>query len=273
MLFAGLVVEQRAVLGEVCDEGGVNWPGTCAVTRARPGDDVRRALEEVQCDARVTVGVLRDRGKRIIVHAQLHRSEPALGVLQCALQDSDDVIEIERFEDVDLRPRQQRRVHLERRILGGGADQHDVSGFDPRQKGVLLRLVEAMDLVDEEERALAAATARLLGFRHHRADFLDAGQHGAEGDEPCVGGGRDQPGQRRLAGARRPPEDDRLESVLLDRGPQWPAGADECLLSDEFVQTCAAASARPAARMDRRPSPPQRRGHRTATSALCLDAS
>ena len=47
------------------------------------------------------------------------------------------------------------RVDLERRILGGRADQPDVARLDVRQESVLLRLVEAMNLVDEDDRPRA----------------------------------------------------------------------------------------------------------------------
>ena len=164
------------------------------------------------------------------------RPEPALRIGQRAPQDPDDVCRLERLEDVDLRPRQQRRVDLERRVLGRRADQDDVAGLDARQEGVLLRLVEAVDLVDEEDGAAAEPAPRFLRFGHHRADFLDAGQHGAERDEVRAGRAGDQPRQRGLAGARRTPEDHRLQAVLLDGLPQRPAGPDERVLADEFVE-------------------------------------
>jgi hypothetical protein len=66
----------------------------------------------------------------------------------------------QRLQHEHLRAREQRRVHLERRVLGGGADQHDVAGLDARQERVLLRLVEAVDLVDEDDRAAAGAAPR-----------------------------------------------------------------------------------------------------------------
>ena len=44
-------------------------------------------------------------------------------------------------------------------ILGGRADQDDVAGFDARKKRVLLRLVEAVNLVDEHDGALVHAGA------------------------------------------------------------------------------------------------------------------
>ena len=50
-----------------------------------------------------------------------------------------------------------------------------------RQERVLLRLVEAVDLVDEEDRALAAAArARVSASAIDLPQLLDAGEHGGE---------------------------------------------------------------------------------------------
>jgi hypothetical protein len=46
------------------------------------------------------------------------------------------------------------------------------------QKGVLLTLVEAVDLVHEEDGALAAPGVVRLGLCHDLADLLDAREHG-----------------------------------------------------------------------------------------------
>ena len=70
-----------------------------------------------------------------------------------------------RLELVDLRPREQRRVDLEVRVLGRRADQRQQAVLDAGQQRILLRLVEAVDLVEEEDRPPAARAepfARLL---------------------------------------------------------------------------------------------------------------
>ena len=43
--------------------------------------------------------------------------------------------------------------------------EHDVAGFDARQERILLRLVEAVDLVDEDDRAPAGHAAALFRAR------------------------------------------------------------------------------------------------------------
>ena len=81
--------------------------------------------------------------------------------------------------------RQQSRVELERRILRRRADQRDRAVLHHRQKGILLRAVEAMDLVDEQERALPLRAARARGVED-LLQFRDAGMDRRELHERVV---------------------------------------------------------------------------------------
>ena len=104
-----------------------------------------------------------------------------------------------------------------------------------RQERVLLRLVEAVNLVDEDDGA-RAILPRALGIGHDLLDFLDAGQHGGELDELRLGHARDDLRQRGLAGARRSPEDERANIVALDLRAQRLAGRDQMLLADKLIE-------------------------------------
>ena len=63
----------------------------------------------------------------------------------------------ERLELVHLRAGEERGVDLVVRVLGRRADQRHEARLDAGQQRVLLRLVEAVDLVEEEDRAPAGA--------------------------------------------------------------------------------------------------------------------
>ncbi len=130
----------------------------------------------------------------------------------------------------------ERGVDLEGGILGRGADEHDVAGLDAGQEGVLLRLVEPVNLVDEDDRPPAGRPPEPLRLAHHLADFLDPRQNGAERHEARLGRLRDDPRERRLARPRRTPEDDRLEQVALDRLAQRFPGREQILLADQLVE-------------------------------------
>ena len=80
----------------------------------------------------------------------------------------------------------------------------------------------------------AARVARALD---RFADVLDAGHDGRKLHEFRVGAARDEPRQRGLAGARRPPEDQRVQLPLLERLAQRLARSQHLLLADEFIES------------------------------------
>ncbi|MNS97600.1 hypothetical protein D3C72_1319390 [compost metagenome] len=57
---------------------------------------------------------------------------------------------VERFQHIHLRARQQRRVHFKAGVFSGGANKRHQARFDEGQQGILLRLVEPVDLVNEQ---------------------------------------------------------------------------------------------------------------------------
>jgi hypothetical protein len=72
-------------------------------------------------------------------------------------------------------------------------------------------------------------------FVNDPTQFLDSGEYGGERDE--VRGSRmsDESCQRRLARARRPPENHRMDSLPLDHFAQKAPGADEVILTDDIA--------------------------------------
>jgi hypothetical protein len=92
----------------------------------------------------------------------------------------------QRRRGVDAAAGEQRGVDFEGGVFGGGADEADAAALDVGQEGVLLGLVEAMDLVDEEDGARAVGGG-LFGVDHDLLDLLDAGEDGGELDEAGVG--------------------------------------------------------------------------------------
>ena len=141
----------------------------------------------------------------------------------------------ERLQLVDPGAREQRRVDLEVRVLGGGADQRHQPLLDRRQQRVLLGLVEAMDLIEEEDRR-GAHLAALAGALDHGAHLGAPGLHGALLLEGCAGGAGDDPRERRLAGPGRPVQDHRVRVAGLDRPPQRRVLAEQVALADELLE-------------------------------------
>ena len=107
--------------------------------------------------------------------------------------------------------------------------------LDVRQEGVLLALVEAMHLVDEDD-GRPARGARRLRPLDRLADVLDAAEHRRHGDELGVERVGHQARQRRLADARRAPQDHRVQPPGFEGDAQRLAGAEQVALADHLVE-------------------------------------
>ena len=115
-----------------------------------PRDDPGGDLERAERTARVAV---RGRDQEVAglgSEREPERAEAALAIGERPLEDLPQLRFAERMEHDHARARQQRRDDLEGGILGRRAEQHHGAALDVRQERILLRLVEAMDLVDEE---------------------------------------------------------------------------------------------------------------------------
>ena len=203
-------------------------------------------LEGVEGDAGVAAHDAGQRRQRLVRDLDAQRAEAALLVGERGAQDALDLLRRERLELEDAGAGEQRRDDLERRVLGRGADERDRAVLDIRQDDVLLRLVEAVDLVDEEDRALPLLAEPLACFSDDAAEVSDAGRDGGDGLEVGLRERGDDAGEGGLAGAGRAPEDHRGELVGVDGAAQDAPLADEVLLADELVE-----GARPHARGER----------------------
>lgn len=104
------------------------------------------------------------------------------------------------------------------------------------QQGILLRLVEAMDLIDEKHRRSTMVVQFSLGLVDGLPDVLHPGKHGRDGNEPAVGCTGGQTPQGGLAHAWWSPKDERMQLARLECEAQRLAGAQQVPLPDEFVQ-------------------------------------
>ena len=138
-----------------------------------------RALEDVERLPRVAAGevdevVERLVGERDAAGRPERAGQPALLVVERPPDDGRDVVVGQRLEAPDPHPRQERGVDLEVGVLGRRADERDRAVLDVRQERVLLGLVEAVDLVDEQDRPAAVEGEPVLRLGDRRADLGDA---------------------------------------------------------------------------------------------------
>ncbi len=189
-----------------------------------------RQLQRRERMPRVSGGCRRDRELHVVADRRLAERG------RTALQHGQQVVLRMTRELVQPAARDERADHRVERVLGGRADQDHEARLDDRQQRVLLRLVEAMDLVDEEHRALPARAQPLAGARDHGLHVGLAGRDCGELLEDRPRARRDDARERGLARAGRPEEQRRGDAVLLDRAAQRGALADQLGLARELVQ-------------------------------------
>ena len=170
------------------------------------------------------------------VDGQAGRAEPALLVLEGVADDPDQGLAVELLEDEDPGPGEERGDDLEGGIFRRRAEEDDVPLLDVGQEGRLLGLVEAVDLVDEQDHGLAEELPLLFGPGHELLDLLDAGQDGAEELAGQVEVAGQHGPQGRLARAGRAPEDDGDQPVRLDELGQELALAQDMVLAVDAVE-------------------------------------
>ena len=111
-----------------------------------------------------------------------------------------------------------------------------VAVLDVGQDGVLLGLVEAVDLVDEEDRASAGRAQRASASSTTLRRSATPAMHGAEGDEARVRACARSPREGGLAGAGRTPQDHRGDASRIDAARSSAPGPSSCILADELVE-------------------------------------
>ena len=94
-----------------------------------------------------------------------------------------DLVVGQRLEAIDPQAREQGRVHLEVWVLRRGADERDGAFFDMRQQSILLSLVEAVDLVDEEDGLAAVEAEPVTGLHDEGAHLCHAAHDGGDRDQ------------------------------------------------------------------------------------------
>jgi hypothetical protein len=150
-------------------------------------------------------------GFRFTFEEHLSAAVSAFRILERAPDQAPDVILGKRPKLENARARNQRADHLEVRVFGRRADQHDRAVFHMREQRVLLGFVPAMDFVDEEDCADVVEFAALARLGDNTAQFGHAGEHRAESLEVGFCASGDDLGEGGFPAAGWPPKEDRGE--------------------------------------------------------------
>src|SRR6266496_2982840 len=138
---------------------------------------------------------------RVLVDLHVVISEAALLVAQRAIDQLFEFLDAERFELKNLRTRDKRAIYIKERIVSGRADKPQISGLNIRQKNVLLRFVEMMNFINEQDRFLSRSAEAIRRRSDDATHFCDVAFHAADSNEFRMGHFRNDPRQRGFAAA------------------------------------------------------------------------
>ena len=93
-----------------------------------------------------------------------------------------------------------------------------------------------MHLIEKQHRSASRHFPILVRFIDGRANVFHPGHDGRQRDEVRIGCRRNHACERRLAGARRPPENHRVRPSLLERASQRLACVEQVRLPGKLVQ-------------------------------------
>ena len=181
------------------------------------------------------------------------RAQPPLHDRDAPLHRGQGILRRDLLELKHRRPGQHRPEHGEEGVLRGGGDQGDASVLHKLQQGLLLLLVEVLDLIQIEQHPLRGHQGADLPH-----DLLDVGNGCRGGVQPvqgAVGALGDDVGHRSLSRARGAVEDQIGHVPALDHPAQQALLSQYMLLSHHFIQTGGADLIRQGAICHKRTSP------------------
>ncbi len=230
MLFAGLVVAEGFLRQRRIDRRAVDRPYAVRSGRRLRDDEFQRGEQRsgvpVPEGDQALPGLRRQPG--------FPRSQSDGPVRKGPVQDPSERVVGQRLQQHEDRAGQKRADHFERGILGRRADQDDRAPLDVRKKRILLSLVEAMDLVDEEHRLLALERQPVLRGLDDLPQLGNAPRHRRKRHEMGLRVPGDEMRQRRLARPRRPPKNHGGETIRLDGLPQRAVRRGDLVLPDKI---------------------------------------
>ena len=117
------------------------------------GSRQHRQFQRIVSRAGVTAGSLGNMLQGVLL--QIHRqiTEPTLLIGESLQHQRLNMFLLQGQQTKNARPGQQRIVHLKIRVLGSCADQNDGAVLHRRQQRILLRLVKAVNLINEQHGA------------------------------------------------------------------------------------------------------------------------
>ena len=184
----------------------------------------------------VAVGFFRPDGEGFVGDGDGQIAEAVVFVGEDAAEDGGDVGFSKGFKAEECGARDEGGIDCEKGIFGGCADEGDEAALDIAQQNVLLALGEAMDFIEEENRAFVLKVEAFGGFVADFANALDAYESCVLADEVALGVFGDEFGEGGFASAGRAVEDHAGDRVGGEHAAEKFAWAQDVELASEFVE-------------------------------------
>ena len=137
-------------------------------------------LQSGQCRPGITVAGLGDLGENGIFALNVHVTVAAFPVLKGIPKDLDDIRSLQRLELKNSRAGYQSLVYFKVRILRRSSYQNNSAVLYKRKEGILLKLIEPVDLIDEQYGLPALGYDRVLSIFSDSLDICNARSNGIE---------------------------------------------------------------------------------------------
>ena len=164
-------------------------------------------------------------------------AKPTLRVGNRTLQNLLNLRCLQLFQAHHLHARKQRRIDFEERVFGSSTDEHYRAVFHIGKQHILLRFIEAMNLVDKHDSTAASVASVLLRLGDELAQLGHTAGNGVDGLELFAGDMRDDLRQRCFAGSRRSVKEYGLQYITLNHAAQRTACAHGVLLPYKVTET------------------------------------
>src|SRR5436190_891279 len=173
---------------------------------------------------------------RTFVHLHLVISKSALLVGECAINQCFELLHCQRLKAKNLRPRNECAVYIKEWVVGGCANKTKSPCLHVRQENVLLRLVEMMDFINEQDCLSPGCSQTIHGRGNDTAHLGDITFYAADPDEFRVRHFRNDPSQGGLAGARWAGENHRRQPIGFNGTAQQLTRPQNVLLTNELIE-------------------------------------
>ena len=232
MLIAALVIAHRTLLNALGSRVQINM----YLSVRAPFRGQHAQFNGIQRSPGISSGNIRQKFPRVVIQNYIVSSQSPLFVIDGTDQKFLNIFFLKGFQLKDHGTGKKRAVDFKIGIFCGSADQDHRPVLHKRKQIILLSLIEAVDLINKQNRFLSVHTKQILRLVHRLFHIFFSRRCRIELPEFRTGRIGDHFCQRCLPCARRSVKNNGAQLIRLDRPVQQPSLPDDMFLTDNFLQ-------------------------------------